>query len=141
MRRVAAQLRACPRKIANFLVVSQADTRIPGLDPAKLECCTKAYEEWKDEPCDTPDMQDHYCVYVNAQEYGRITTIGIIITLLMSAICAAVIVSRDLLKMWTPANKVAPIPARQMTTMTAGYAGETMPVVTESNAGPEEVKA
>jgi lipoate-protein ligase B len=86
-------------------------------------------------------MKDHYCVYVNAEEYRRITTIGVVIALLMSVVGVAIIVTRDFLKLWTPTNKVAPIPARQMTTMTAGYAGATMPVVAESNAGPGEVKA
>jgi hypothetical protein len=118
-------------------IVLQADTRIKGVDPATLECCAKAYEEHRAKNCTNEDMQDHYCMYVNAHEYSRITTVGVIIAILLSCVCAAVVVTRDIMKLYTPNNKVAPIPERQMTTMTAAYAGETMPVETESN----EVKA
>lgn len=123
--------------LRSYLFVLQADTRIKGLDPATLECCAKAYEEYAEVPCDTEEMKDHYCEYVSASETNRINVIGVIILIVMSVVMAVVVVTRDILKMYTPMGKVAPLPERQMTTMTAAYAGETMPVHSESN----EIKA
>ena len=80
-------------------------------------------------PCDSEEMQDHYCMYVNAEEYTRVTTGGVICLILMSVVCVAVVVFRDIMKVWTCGGLTdAPLPKpnRQLTTMSASYAAETM---------------
>ena len=86
-------------------------------------CCSKAYPELKDKPCDL----DHYCNYIDWVEYARIQVIGIIITILTGVISVAIVVVRDVMMLFTPKNRIAPV--RQLTTMSAAFAPEAMPAV------------
>jgi hypothetical protein len=93
------------------------------------KCCSQCYEESAEEPCD----DDHYCLYVDWPEYQRIQAGGVITCAFLLGIATFTVIFRDILKVWTCGGLTDPInivaPERQLTTMSAAYAAETMPVV------------
>ena len=92
-------------------------------------CCSKKYEALKNEPCDL----DHFCNYVDWEAYAEVQRGGIVAAIMLTVVSAILVVCRDVLKIWTPTNKVVPAPQRQLTTMSAAYAGATMPEVSQSD--------
>ena len=66
----------------------------------KHECetseLTKLYDKWAPgtckfksgavAKCDHVDAEDHWCNYTDADEYARVTTGGVVVTVLMAAI-------------------------------------------------------
>ena len=64
-------------------------------DPSRSEiCCSKCYEDLKDEPCD----KHHYCTFVNWDEYAKVQLGGFVCFL----ICSAVSVSSLLVSVSLP---------------------------------------
>jgi hypothetical protein len=49
------------------------------LQAQEKACCSHGYEELKALPCDL----DHYCNYIDWEEYKRVQTGGIVVTILM----------------------------------------------------------
>ena len=92
-------------------------------------CCSKCYKELVDKPCDT----DHYCLYSDPVAYKEVETGGVICAAIGCGIMIVVVLFRDILKVWscggitTDAWNQPTKPDRQLTTMSAAYAAETMP--------------
>ena len=60
-----------------------ADTLLPNVGKVEdYECCALMYTENVGKSCKDEDMQDHYCMYVNASEYARVTTGGVVCLIL-----------------------------------------------------------
>ena len=114
---------------AAMLAQACADPRIKGCIHANTKCCSKCYVGEENEPCDV----DHYCMYQDPKEYKKVQDGGIICAAIGLGIMIVVVVFRDLMKVWscggiTADEWNAPIkPDRQLTTMSAAYAGLTMP--------------
>ena len=117
---------------AAMLAQACADPRIPNCTQAYTKCCSKCYKGEENEPCDA----DHYCIYQDPKEYKRVQDGGIICAAICLAGMIVVVLFRDLLQVWscngiTSDDWNTPIkPERQLTTMSAAYAGLTMPNVT-----------
>jgi len=96
---------------------------------ANTKCCSKCYKGEENDPCDA----DHYCLYQDPKEYKRVQTGGVICAAIGLGIMIVVILFRDILQVWTCGGITtnewnAPSkPERQLTTMSAAYAPETMP--------------
>jgi len=88
---------------------------------ATTVCCSRTYSALADEPCDLL----HYCNYTDQKAYAQTQLGGIIVLILMTVVSVTLVGLRDILKLFTPA-KVSPVPDRQLTTMSAAYAGDTM---------------
>lgn len=99
-------------------------------------CCSKAYKELANEPCDP----DHYCNYIDWGEYQRIQVAGIAITIATAAVAVVVVLARDIMKVWTCGGLTedgAPtMPNRQLTTMSAAYAPETLKAQEQPQPAP-----
>jgi hypothetical protein len=114
---------------AAVLAQACADPRIPSCKHLYTKCCSKCYEGEENEPCDT----DHYCLYQDPKEYNRVQDGGVICAAIGCGIMIVVILFRDILQVWTCGGITtdewnAPSkPDRQLTTMSAAYAGLTMP--------------
>jgi hypothetical protein len=114
---------------AAVLAQACADPRIPSCKHLYTKCCSKCYEGEENEPCDT----DHYCLYQDPKEYNRVQDGGVICAAIGCGIMIVVILFRDILQVWTCGGITtdewnAPSkPDRQLTTMSAAYAAETMP--------------
>ena len=101
---------------------------------AGTECCAQCYTEFEDLTCEQikadTSADDHYCRYVDWPEYRRVQTGGVVTAILLAAIMAATVLFRDIMKVWTCGGLTdapLPVPDRQLTTMSAAYAAETMP--------------
>ena len=106
-----------------------ADTLKAGVKLEDVTCCAQMYAENDGKSCDLEEMKDHYCEYVNWAEYTRVTTGGVIVTILMTVIMVIVVGLRDIMKVWSCGgltDAAKPTPNRQLTTMSAAYAAETM---------------
>ena len=96
---------------------------------ANTKCCSKCYKGDEAKPCDT----DHYCLYADPAAYKEVQDGGVICAAIGLGIAIVVILFRDILKVWscggiTTDEWNAPSkPERQLTTMSAAYAPETMP--------------
>merc|ERR1711966_57404 len=81
--------------------------------------------------CESSDATDHWCMFVNWKEYSVCQTGGIIVTVICVAIAGITVLLRDLMKTWdcfgftTLPGFDKPVD-RQLTTMSAAYAGATM---------------
>jgi len=104
--------------LANAAIVSLARAQQSN---ATTVCCSQTYPALAGEPCDLL----HYCNYTDQKAYAQTQLGGIIVLILMTVVSATLVGLRDILKVFTPA-KVSPVPDRQLTTMSAAYASDTM---------------
>ena len=77
---------------------------------------------------------DHYCNFVDNKQYDKVSAVGSIITIVVAVIVVLVVVLRDVMKIWSCGGMTETSPAktqeelsRQLTSMSAAYAGVTMP--------------
>jgi len=92
-----------------------------------------------DEPCDS----DHYCTFVDWDYYGGVQVAGIGLTIACVAISTIVVLLRDITKVWDCFGSIydqpGKNPGRQLTTMSAAYAAETMPQTQMPQQGFQQV--
>ena len=128
------RVHACKRSGRDCLLTSRPCIVKTQCENAGTACCAKCYEEFKEMSCEEikadTSADDHYCRYVDWPEYQRVQTGGVITAIILAAIMAATILFRDIMKVWTCGGLTdapLPVPDRQLTTMSAAYAAETMP--------------
>ena len=93
---------------------------------SKPLCCAAKHEI----SCGSPEASDHWCNYLDADYYAKVQTGGIATSIAVGAIMVIVVVLRDILKVWDcfgATTSAIVMPDRQLTTMSAAYAPETMP--------------
>merc|ERR1719199_1813078 len=94
---------------------------------ADPDCCAKDYEV----ACTEPEADTHWCTFVDDEYYAKVQIGGIITTIVLAAIMVLVVAARDIFKVWDcfgTTTSVVQKPDRQLTTMSAAYALETVQV-------------
>ena len=70
-------------------------------------------------------------------EWHNVNLIGFVVAIISAVLTAGIVVARDFIQVWDPNSKVAPMPDRQLTSMSAAWAPATMP----GNQGVVEVSS
>lgn len=93
--------------------------------PDPRNCCSKKYEGLEKLPCDL----EHYCNYQNDDEWKNVNQIGWIVSIITGGIVTVLVLLRDIMQVWDCFGAVdhgVQKPDRQLTTMSAAYAPNTI---------------
>ena len=109
---------------SDLVVCVQGASHGNSTEPA---CCAAKHDAVS---CNSTEASDHWCNYLDADYYAKVQAGGIATTIALGALMVIIVVLRDILKVWDcfgATTSAIVMPDRQLTTMSAAYAPETMP--------------
>ena len=109
---------------SDLVVCVQGASHGNSTEPA---CCAAKHDAVS---CNSTEATDHWCNYLDADYYAKVQAGGIATTIALGALMVIIVVLRDIMKVWDcfgATTSAIVMPDRQLTTMSAAYAPETMP--------------
>ena len=109
---------------SDLVVCVQGASHGNSTEPA---CCAAKHDPVS---CNSTEATDHWCNYLDADYYAKVQAGGIATTIALGALMVIIVVLRDIMKVWDcfgATTSAIVMPDRQLTTMSAAYAPETMP--------------